>query len=362
MSEPGAKKRAVHCPGTPAVALPEETSPGAIGSGSVDELRSLTLAELKAVVGRLPESLRHIAEYHFGWKDERGRPVQGSPGKLVRPVLVLMCARAAGGQAEAAIPAAVAVELVHNFSLLHDDVMDGDATRRHRLTVWSAFGTGNAVLLGDALLALAFETVTALGRGSAGAFSDALLDMVQGQAKDLAFEVETSVTLSDGMTMAAGKTGALLRCACLLGALSAGADEARAVSFGEFGAHLGLAFQLTDDVLSIWGDPETTGKPVGNDLRTRKKTLPVLAALSSGTAAAERLALLYGRDPARPTGPDECGELAALIEQAGGRSWAEHSGQQAYAAAIAALERARPEAGAAVGLLALAEALVHRTS
>jgi geranylgeranyl diphosphate synthase, type I len=328
---------------------------------SVSELRSLTLSGLKSAIGRLPASLRHLAEYQLGWRDEKGQPTNGSPGKLVRPALTLLCARAAGGTAERATPGAVAVELVHNFSVLHDDVMDGDALRRHRPTVWSAFGSAEAVLLADGLLALAFQTVTALGQHSATALSAALLDMVQGQAMDLAMEKDSTGTLADGLTTAAGKTGSLLRCACRLGALSAGAGEERADWFGEFGAHLGLAFQLTDDILGIWGDPAVTGKPVHSDLRSRKKSLPVLAALTSDDEADEHLALLYGRDPALPFTTDECAELARLIEKVGGRAWTERRCRQAYADARDALERARPEPGAAADLLALANALTYRT-
>ncbi|MFI1866134.1 polyprenyl synthetase family protein [Streptomyces jumonjinensis] len=334
--------------------------PGTGATESNHELRSLTLSGLRAAIGRLPASLRYTAEYQFGWTDEQRRPAQDSPGKLVRPTLALLCARAAGGRAEAALPAAVAVELVHNFSVLHDDVMDGDVTRRHRRTVWAAFGTGKAVLLGDALLALALQTVSALGRASATVLNDTLLDMVQGQAMDLDFEKDTTATLPESLTMAAGKTGALLRCACRLGALSAGADDDRAALFGEFGEHLGLAFQLTDDVLGIWGDLRTTGKPVHSDLRSRKKSLPVLAALASPGPAGERLALLYGRDTALPFSPGEYAELATLIEEAGGRSWTELRARRAHADALAALERARPEPTAEAGLLALADTLIHR--
>ena len=335
-------------------------SRGTIATENIGEPHYLTLSGLKTVVGRLHAPIQRLAEYQFGWKDEEGRLVQGSPGKLIRPTLTLMCARAAGGQAEAAVPAAVAVELVHNFSLLHDDVMDGDATRRHRRTVWSAFGTAEAVLLADAFLALAFQTVTVLDRASAMVLTEALVEMVEGQAMDLAFEKDNTAGLPDGLAMAAGKTGALLRCACLLGALSAGAEEARAAAFGEFGEHLGLSFQLTDDILGIWGDPKVTGKSVHSDLRSRKKSLPVLAALASGTPAAERLACLYGRDPELLFGSEEYAELAALIEDSGGRSWAERRSRQAYTDARAALERARPVPGAAAELLALADALISR--
>lgn len=333
---------------------------GTITRGTV-EPRSLTLAALKDVISRLPVSLRHLAEYQFGWRDETGRATEGSPGKLVRSTLTLLCARAAGGGPRVALPAAVAVELVHNFSVLHDDVMDRDAVRRHRPTVWSAFGTAQAVLLADALLALAFRTVADLDRASATSLGDALLDMVEGQARDLAFEGESIDTVSGGLATAAGKTGSLLRCACRLGALSAGADGPRASAFGEFGEHLGLAFQLTDDLLGIWGDPQATGKPADSDLRSRKRTLPVLAALTSGNAAAERLAHLYAQGPDLLSPSGERSELAGLIEDAGGRTWAERRSRQAFLDAMAALERAQPDRDAAADLLALAESLTHRT-
>jgi len=343
--------------------MPTAHPPGDAGTITHDivEPRSLTLAALRSVIGRLPVSLRHLAEYQFGWRDETGQATDGSPGKLIRSTLTHLCARAAGGGPTVALPAAVAVELVHNFSVLHDDVMDCDAVRRHRPTVWSAFGTAQAVLLADALLALAFRTVAELDRASATTFGDALLDMVEGQSRDLALGGDRVETVAGGLATAAGKTGSLLRCACRLGALSAGADGPRASAFGEFGEHLGLAFQLTDDLLGIWGNPETTGKPVDSDLRSRKRTLPVLAALASGNAAADRLARLYSRDHAVQSSPDEWSELAGLIEDAGGRSWAELRSRQAFLDARAALDRAQPDPEAAADLLALADSLTHRT-
>lgn len=330
------------------------------GKASIDALRSLTLSGLRNAVGQLSPPLRHTAEYQFGWADEAGRPVRSHPGKLVRPCVALLCARAQGGAAEAALPAAVAVELVHNVSLLHDDVMDGDVMRRHRRAVWAAFGTDRAILLGDALLALAYRTVSALGRPSVAVLGDALLRMVEGQAMDLVLSEDRSAGLVEGMEAAAGKTGALLRCACRLGALSAGADDTRAGLFEEFGAQLGLAYQLSDDVLGIWGTERATGKPARSDLCSGKKSLPVLAALASGRPAGERLARYYGRQPEPPRSARELTELARLVEEAGGREWAELRARQAHEEALAALERARPEPGAAADLLALTDALLDR--
>ncbi len=327
---------------------------------SAGELRSLVIAGLKSAADQLPASMRLVAGYHFGWTDEQGRPVEGDSGKLIRPALTMLCAQAAGGQAEQALSAAVAVELIHNFSLLHDDVMDGDVTRRHRRTVWSAFGTADAILLGDALMVLAFKYAAGLSRTTSVRLTEILLDMLHGQKLDMSFEDRSDITMGEGLAMAAGKTGALLRGACRLGALSAGADDRRSMFFGEFGDNVGFAFQLVDDLLGIWGDPAITGKPVHSDLRARKKSLPVLAALTSGTPAGDKLAALYDRDIHEPFASDDCAELARLIEEAGGRAWAERRAQEAYASARAALARARPEPCAGAKLLALVDALARR--
>ncbi|GAA5159596.1 family 2 encapsulin nanocompartment cargo protein polyprenyl transferase [Pseudonocardia eucalypti] len=320
-------------------------------------LCSLVLPELRAVANELPERLRDVAGYHFGWYDDHGRPTIGDPGKLVRPTLTLLSARAAGGMVEHALPAALTVELVHNFSLLHDDVMDGGTVRRHRRTVWSAFGTADAILLGDALLVLAFKSLARLGQTNSATLCDTLLEMVYGQSLDLAFEKEEGITADDALAVAAGKTGALMGYACYLGALSAGTDGRRAEHFRQFGENLGIAFQLVDDILGLWGDPEAIGKPVHTDLQARKKTLPVVAALAGGTVAAGRFATRY-RGRARFSA-GECAELSTLIEDAGGRAAAERRARRAFADAVDALDLARPVPEAHAELLALADVLTR---
>src|SRR5436309_10166874 len=152
--------------------------------------KSLVDPALREAAERLPETMRRIAGYHFGWSDAAGEPTHGDGGKALRPALVLLCAEAAGGAAASAVPAAVAVELVHNFSLLHDDVMDGDTTRRHRPTVWRLWGSSNALLVGDALLALAAEVLLESPSPGAGAATRELMRatrrLVRGQVADLA--------------------------------------------------------------------------------------------------------------------------------------------------------------------------------
>ncbi|MEU9976674.1 polyprenyl synthetase family protein [Streptomyces sp. NPDC051014] len=277
--------------------------------------RELVRPALAAAVARLHPWVGEMAGYAFGWCEVGGSPAAGPGGKGVRQALAVLGAETAGAPAGHGVPAAVAVELVHAFSLVHDDIMDGDTTRRRRPAVWQAYGTGPAVLAGDALFALAVETLAAApgGPGAVRLLSAALADLVHGQADDLLFAARswTGVSAREYRTMAERKTGALLGCAIALGAALGGAPETTVGALDQAGRHLGVAFQLVDDVLGIWGDPAVTGKPVHGDLRQRKKTYPVLAAL--GSPAAPRLARLLDE-------PGRAAEAAALIEEAGGRA------------------------------------------
>jgi geranylgeranyl diphosphate synthase type I len=234
-----------------------------------------------------------------------------------------LSAQAVGATADLAVPAACAVELVHNFTLLHDDLMDRDPTRRRRAAVWSVFGPSAAILAGDALLALAFgelgRTRHLAGTGN-GLLADVLLEMVDGQGADISFERRTTVDVDECIRMAAGKTGALLGGACALGASLAGnADQVTRLR--DFGVHLGLAYQCLDDVSGIWGDPRVTGKVARSDLVNRKKTFPVVATLCSDTAAGRELAAIYHGDGPLPE--QDVAHAATLIEHAGGREWTE---------------------------------------
>ncbi|WP_078840853.1 polyprenyl synthetase family protein [Streptomyces antioxidans] len=361
-------------------------------TASADEIlgrcRELVRPALAEAVGRLHPWVAEMAAYSFGWCDVGGTPAGGSGGKGVRQALAVLCAEASGASGEAAVAGAVAVELVHTFSLLHDDIMDGDQTRRTRPTVWKAYGTGPAVLAGDALFALAVEALAAVdGVGSAAAvrqLSAALGDLVRGQADDLLFESRPwtgpeAVGPEEYRTMAEHKTGALLGCAAALGAALAGAPEPTVAALDRAGRHMGVAFQVVDDLLGIWGDPAVTGKPVHRDLRQRKKTFPVLAALSArgpGAPAAERLATLLEEPPdTTPGTPDTTSDTpdssdtpgdattrraAALIEQAGGRSAALEEADRHITAVETCLESLplAPRAGAE--LRTLLDFLVRR--
>jgi geranylgeranyl diphosphate synthase type I len=390
--------------------------------------RELVRPALTEAVGRMHPWVAEMAGYSFGWCEVGGAPAAAPGGKGVRQALAVLGAEAAGADAAAGIPAAVAVELVHAFSLLHDDIMDGDATRRRRPAVWKAYGTGPAVLAGDALFALAVDSLATAPRGPGAIrlLSAALADLVRGQADDLLFAARPwtgpeRVTPQEYRRMAEGKTGALLGCSAALGAALGGASEATVTALDRAGRHLGVAFQLVDDVLGIWGDPAVTGKPVDGDLREGKKTFPVLVAL--GSPASRRLAALLGspgrtaesatlgspgptaesatlgsratrpptpRSPAQatpspapdsptrtteaaaphppaqppePTGfgsPEWAAEVAALIEEAGGRAAAVAEARVRTAAARALLADVPLAGRAAEELHLLLDHLMHR--
>lgn len=313
------------------------------------ETRDMVRPALQEAVAGLHPWLAEMAAYSFGWREgaEAG-------GKGVRQALAVLGARAAGADPGAGVPGAVAVELVHAFSLLHDDIMDGDATRRGRPALWKAYGTGPAVLAGDALFALAVGVLADVP-GGVRLLSGALADVLRGQADDLLFTSRPwtgpeAVTPAEYRVMAEGKTGALLGCSLALGALLGGAPRPVVAALDRAGRHAGIAFQLADDVLGIWGRPEITGKPVGGDLREGKRTYPVLAALAAPEGA--RLPGLLRRQ--------RTAEAASLIEAAGGRDAALAEARAHMAAARTLLDGLPLEPGAAAGLGALLAALADR--
>ncbi|MFD5076400.1 family 2 encapsulin nanocompartment cargo protein polyprenyl transferase [Streptomyces sp. NPDC058371] len=353
-------------PRVPPVGTHSPPSPpdGQEAAAILERARASVDPELRRAIESLPGSMRRIALYHFGWEHADGTPAAGNAGKAIRPALVLSATRALGGQQASAVRAAAAVELIHNFTLLHDDVMDRDTTRRHRPTAWTVFGDADAILAGDALQALAqrllAEDPHPASSAAAVRLADCVVELCAGQHTDTAMEKRgpREVTLDECLEMAEAKTGALLGCACALGGLYAGADEEDVEALDAFGREAGLAFQLIDDVIGIWGDPSRTGKPAGADLIARKKSLPVVAALASGTPAAAELAELYGV-------PYEEGELertVLAVERAGGRDWAQVQAADRMSRAMHELSRAVPEPEAAGGLLALAEFVTRRTN
>lgn len=328
----------------------------------LEDGRQLVEPAAREAVDSLPAAMRRIAGYQFGWCDPEGVPTPGIGGKGVRSALVLLTAEAAGGRPSAAVPAAVAIGLVHEFSLLHDDVMDGDETRRHRPTAWMVFGVGGAILAGDALLALGLqvlaESANPTAQESVTSLSKAVVALVDGQIADLAFEARDDVSLAEVVRMSQMKTSALIGEACALGAGFGGAGPQTVARLRGFGEHLGLAFQHVDDLLGIWGDPSVTGKPVHADLARRKKSLPVVAALTSGSPEGAELASLYRCE--EPLSDDDLVRAAALVDAAGGRAWSLAQVDCLFAAALDDLDSARPSSRVQAELAELAELVVRR--
>lgn len=303
-------------------------SGGSSAPGILERARQLADPAIADALGGLCDQLRAPAEYHF-----EGR------GKGIRPALAILSAEAVGAPSETGVPGAVAIELIHDFSLIHDDIIDNDVERRHRPTVWAKFGTGVGVVVGDALHALAFEVLLSDPSPSrvraAKDLAEAVTAMIAGQSMDMAFEAQPHITLEQCLAMEQGKTGALLSYAAGVGATLAGADDAVVASLGDYGAHMGIAFQAVDDLLGIWGDPQRTGKPAGADLRERKKSVPVVVALNSGTPAAEELAELYARPE---LGAGDVEAARALVEAGGGRDETQALARSHYAMAVSALD------------------------
>ncbi|WP_051178421.1 polyprenyl synthetase family protein [Nocardia concava] len=341
-------------------AFSSAASPARTAERLLAEARVAVRPALERMVGELPEPLRTMAGYHLGWWDIAGTRAPAAAGKTLRPALVFAAADACGGPMSCqAIAAAGAVELIHNFTLLHDDVMDGDRTRRGRETVWSIWGIPDAILLGDVLHTVAIELLVQnltpdCSAAAVARLESAVVELCRGQHEDCEFERRAPVDTDEYLRMAMGKTGSLMGAACALGAVSAHADLAVTSTMDVFGREIGVAFQIVDDMLGIWGETAVTGKPTGADLARRKQSLPVVAALQSGTRAGAELAELYGCG--QPLTAGQVHRAGALIEESGARTIARTMAGDRMTAALAAL----PDPTRARDLMTLADLLVRR--
>ncbi len=306
--------------------------------------------------------LANMVRYPLGLVDGNGRPAVASRGKRIRPVLLLLTNEAAGGNWNAAIPAAAAVEFLHNFSLVHDDIQDNSPTRRGRPAVWKLWGRSQGINVGDLLFALSFSCLRGLGRrgvaagvrlATGDALTESCLELTRGQYLDLHFGDCNSVTMDHYLSMISGKSAALLSTCARIGALLAGASSERVGHFASFGKNLGMAFQIRDDYLGLWGEPSLTGKSSATDLRSRKKTLPVLFGLQHSNRFAEM--------HRRPPDPDEDVSLfLALLEESGAREFAQMQVEQWSLAARQSLIAAEPASSAGSTLHIVLDQLLLR--
>jgi geranylgeranyl diphosphate synthase type I len=302
--------------------------------------------------------MAEMIEYHLGWREIR----PASRGKRLRPLLTLLTCQAAGGGWERALPAAAAVELIHNFSLIHDDIEDWSATRRGRETVWKRWGVPQAINSGDALFVMARLAALNLSRIGTPAervlevlrrLDKACLRLTMGQFLDLSFEKRSQVAEEAYMEMIDGKTAALVATATEVGALISPAHPEAVEASRQFGWHLGMAFQIMDDVLGIWGDPQATGKPAADDLRSRKKTLPVIRGLNQSSD----FGILWQSDA---TDPEAIVKMVRLLESTGAEASSRQAAERHTRQALEALERLSRPGSAKEELRRITSGLVTR--
>lgn len=279
-----------------------------------------------------------MLSYHFGY----GEHGPARRGKRLRPRLLLQVAQAEGAAADAALDAAAAIEILHNYSLVHDDIEDGDELRHGRRTLWSVYGIPQALNAGDALCAISFLVLMNASNHHPGdrvlrmirALQEAHATMCDGQSLDLAFERAAHVDLSEYHRMIDAKTAALFGASSELGALCAPCDDRSVLRYRELGREYGIAFQIRDDVLGIWASADATGKVTGNDIARRKWTFPVVWALGQPRSAArERIATAYARGEALRS--DTVTQVIEALEELGAREAA----NAAIAEHLAVVER-----------------------
>jgi geranylgeranyl diphosphate synthase type I len=304
-----------------------------------------------------------MMHYHMGWIDEHGQPLQSGGGKRIRPMLTLLVSEAVSGSYEPARAPAAAVELIHNFSLLHDDIQDGSPLRRKRPTAWKIWGTAQGINAGDSMFALAHLAIPRLGGSLDNGvlitllrlLDETCIELTRGQHLDMLFETRDGVSIAEYLDMIAGKTAALIAAAARMGALAAGAGEDVQEHYRAFGHHLGLAFQVLDDVLDIWGEPSVTGKEAAVDIRQRKKSLPVLYGIEHSPG----LQALYA--DLQPMTDERVHTAISLLDSVSARDYAESLARDYSAKTLSHLEAANPQGSAGETLYALVDFLLKRS-
>lgn len=339
----------------------------------VEDAMRATLARAERMTRGLfgPDDLAlyDVLRYHLGWADERLQPASFASGKRTRPLVCLLVCAAAGGDPARAVPIAAGIELLHNFTLIHDDIQDVSETRRHRPTVWRLWGVGQAINAGDGLFALSQLALLGAGRVGlpaervlelAAGFSDVTLRIVEGQVLDLGFEERWDIGGDDYLAMIAGKTAAIVAFSAWAGAVAAGASAQSADRWRDFGEALGLGFQMQDDLLGIWGAAAETGKPVADDIRRHKKSFPIVTlAAEAGPADLDALRAAY----AAPAG-DECAvrRVLELLDRYGVRQRTEETVARYHDQARDLLLAAAAPSAPRATLEALLERLARRVS
>ena len=303
-------------------------------------------SELKSLILGQNFPLYRMMAYHMGWVDEHGEAVGTDGGVRLRSTLCLLTCQALCGDFRAALPAAAAVEMVHNFSLIHQDIQDGTPERYHRPTVWWVWGPAQGINAGDGMHALA--RLSLLRQADKGMTSEktlkavALLDaaclrLCEGQYLDLTYQERVDISQEAYFRMVEGKSAALMSCATELGSLMASAGEGAMASMARFGLKLGLALQVRDDILDLWG-PGDTGKPLAGDILNKKKSLPIIYAIENATASQRRsLGDVYFK---RVMEPEDVNRVIEVLDSLGARDFSQEKADALYQEALQALEEA----------------------
>jgi geranylgeranyl diphosphate synthase, type I len=322
---------------------------------------------MRDVVGTFvdaPTDLNTMVSYPLGWVDAESQPYTKTTGKRVRPILLLACLEAADGDWKQGLPAAAAVEILHNFSLVHDDIQDNSDMRHGRETVWQVWGQPLAINAGDAMFALSYRAIEQLSTVGVPAktvlkvfevYNSTVLELTRGQHLDMFFESQTSVGVEDYLSMVSGKTAALLAGTAQIGALIARQPMEITEQYAAFGLNLGIAFQIRDDILGIWGEEEKTGKSAATDIIARKKSVPILYGLEQS----EMLQTLYRKTV--PLTADEVQAAVAALDQTNAREKTLEQERTYYNKAVAALNAASPTVEGRIALMSLVDGLFKRS-
>lgn len=324
---------------------------------------------IKQLLQGAPEFIRGIISYHFGWVDQNFQPANFGRGKMFRPTINLLVFEAITGGYKEALPMAASIEMIHNFSLMHDDIEDNDLERRGRPTAWSIWGKPRVINTGDFLYSLAFKSLYQLDAGKfpperifavLRLIVDACLELTKGQELDLRFENIQEVSTDMYLDMVYKKTGALIEAAILSAAKLATSNESIIQNYHDFAHNIGIAFQIKDDILGIWGDTAKTGKSTANDLRRKKKTLPVVYTLDKSSGwRKEKIQACYAK--AEPLSDDEIEFMRENLEWAGARIYAQGMANAYREKAFKALHRLNISNQAQVELETIARFLVDRS-
>lgn len=306
------------------------------------------------------DELARMLKYHLGW--ETPDYPAGKSGKRIRPLLLLLTLEAANGNWQTGISAATAVELIHNFSLIHDDIQDQSALRRGRSSLWNIWGIPQAINAGDTMFSIANIALIELNRNNSPLIfieasriiHNTCLKLTQGQFLDILYENDPTIDINAYWRMISLKTAALISAATELGALIAGIDKNHIENYRNFGHQLGLAFQVEDDILGIWGQSKITGKPTDSDLVNGKLTLPILFAINNGGDFAKRW--LKGKITT-----DEIDQIITLLEQEGAKEYCIQKSKEISNNALHFLKEANPTNEAGEALKTITQQLTLRT-